>query len=104
MATYYEEGVCSYVELPPSELTKLNKRVNDLSSKVTNITPYEDSKTAYIGDTEIIFDRVKGGNINTYCITESGNAINTMFEVLESEIVVSFEPLEEVSIVSISIQ
>lgn len=36
MATYYEEGVCLYVELPPSAIDRLNSRINSVSSRVSN--------------------------------------------------------------------
>lgn len=100
----YVEGVCSYVELPPSAIDRLNSRINSVSNRVSNITPYEESKTAYIGDTETRFSKVKDGNINAYCITESGVSKVVTMEFPQNEIVVKYEPLEEVATVSISIQ
>lgn len=104
MAMYQGDGVCTYVEIPPSAIDKLNSRINSVSNRVSNITPYEDSKTAYIGDTETRFSKVKDGNINAYCITESGVTKVVSIELSQNEIVVKYEPLEEVATVSISIQ
>ena len=100
----YVDGDCSYVELPPSEIDRLNSRINSVSNRVSNITPYEESKTAYIGDTEVSFIKVKEGMINANCITESGLSIPITIELANNEIKVKFEELTELATVSISIQ
>ena len=100
----YVEGVCSYVELPPSEIDRLNSRINSVSNRVSNITPYEESKMAYIGDTEVSFIKAKEGVINANCITDSGLSIPITIELANNEIKVKFEELTEVATVSISIQ
>lgn len=103
MRKHYELP-CYYKELEPTAIDKLNSRINNVSNRVSNITPYEESKTAYIGDTETRFSKVKDGNINAYCITESGVSKVVTMELSQNEIVVKYEPLEEVATVSISIQ
>ena len=100
----YVDGDCSYVELPPSEIDRLNSRINYVSNRVSNITPYEESKTAYIGDTEVSFIKAKEGVINANCITDSGLSIPITIELSNNEITVKFEELTEVATVSISIQ
>lgn len=100
----YVDGDCSYVELPPSEIDRLNSRINFVSNRVSNITPYEKSKTAYIGDTEVSFIKSKEGMINANCITDSGLSIPITIELANNEIKVKFEELTEVATVSISIQ
>lgn len=100
----YVDGDCSYVELPPSEIDRLNSRINSVSNRVSNITPYEESKTAYIGDTEVSFIKVKEGMINANCITESGLSIPITIELANNEIKVKFEELTELATVSINIQ
>lgn len=104
MAVHYAEGVCSFVELPPSAIDRLNSRINSVSNRVSNITPYEESKTAYIGDTETTFYKAKEGMINANCITESGLSIPTTMELSDNIIKVIFDELTEVATVSISIQ
>lgn len=71
---------------------------------MNSITPYNGSKTAYIGDTETRFLKVKDGNVNAHCITESGVSKVVTIEFTTNEIVVKYEPLEEVATVSILIQ
>lgn len=100
----YVDGDCSYVELPPSEIDRLNSRINSVSNRVSNIAPYEESKTAYIGDTEVSFIKAKEGVINANCITDSGLSIPITIELSNNEIKVKFEELTEVATVSISIQ
>ena len=115
---HFIKGKCELVEIPPTDIEKLNSKINytnsrinstnknvtNVSNRVANITPYEESKTAYIGDTEVTFYKGKDGIINTTCITENGLSIPTTFEVLENNVVVRFEELEEVATVTISIQ
>ena len=104
MAIHYVDGECSYVELPPSAIDKLNKKINNVSNRVSNITPYEESKQAYIGDTETTFVKAKEGMINASVITESGLSVPITLEITDSEIVVKYEPLDEVATVKLSIQ
>lgn len=95
---------CTNAPLEPSAIDKLNSRINSVSNRVSNITPYEESKTAYLQDSEVSFNRVKDGMVSATCITESGLSIPNTIEYRNNEIVVKFEPLEEVATVSISIQ
>lgn len=118
MRTEKIEGNCSVVELPPTAIDKLNRKINTVnsnlkktnnevsyvSSRVADITPYEESKKAYIGDAEATFGKAKEGIVNANCITESGLSVPTALEVTNSEIKVIFEPLEELATVTISIQ
>ena len=67
---------------------------------ISNVTPYTETKTAYIGDTEISFDNVPSGNlsvfadnINEYRTDRVGSTLNIDF----------IKPLEEVTEITISI-
>ena len=104
MKDHFIKGECSYVEIPPSAIDRLNSRINSVSNRVSNITPYEESKTAYIGDTEVSFIKAKEGVINANCISDSGLSIPITIELSNNEIKVKFEELTEVATVSISIQ
>lgn len=118
MAIHIVDGECSVVELPPTAIDKLNSKinytnsritqtnnnVNSVSNRVTDITPYEMSKKAYIGDTEVVFDKVKDGMINANCITESGLSVPTTLVIEENKIIVKFNSLEEVAIATVFIQ
>jgi hypothetical protein len=79
-----------------------NKFYSDADSagirqSVSNITPYTESKTAYIGDTEVVFENVPKGNVTVYSDVEAG------MEYTENGIRVFFEPVEEVTTITISI-
>ena len=50
----------------PSAFDKLNSRVNQLNSKVNNITPYEETKKAYYDEIEKVFYGVPNGNISVF--------------------------------------
>lgn len=89
--------------LPPSAYDILASSINKVNNKVNNITPYTESKKVYIGDTECVFDLVKNGNINAWLVTNDIQ-LPCKFEVVEDKVIVSFDELEEVGTVTISIQ
>lgn len=64
---------------------------------VTDITPYTETKTAYIGDTEVTFLNTPSGNLTVYFPYEY------TVERLTDRIVISFDELQEVTDVTISI-
>ena len=70
-----------------------------INQRINAITPYTHNKTAYIGDTECIFNKVKDGNISAWIESKP-----CTYEVIDDKIIVSFEELEEVTTVHISIQ
>ena len=71
-----------------------------IRQSVSDITPYTESKTAYILDTEIVFNSVPQGNMSVFFSVPTDYTL----ERVSDSIVVSFEPLEEVTEVTISIQ
>lgn len=71
-----------------------------IRQSVANVTPYTESKTAYILDTEIVFNSVPQGNLSVFFSIPTDYTI----ERVSDSVVVSFEPLEEVTEVTISIQ
>lgn len=75
-------------------------KVDDTANKVVEITPYTDSKTAYIGDTEVVFSDVPQGNLSVF----SDKPINYSVERTKDAVAVTFDALDEVTVVSISIQ
>lgn len=68
-----------------------------IRQSVANITPYTESKTAYIGDTEVIFKDVPEGNITIYADVVAGH------QRTDVGVRVFFEPLEEVTNITISV-
>ena len=96
-------GAPSNTPLPVSPYNRLSQRVRQLNSQVNSITPIVMSTTAYIDDTEAIFDCVKDGNISAW-LTKGDIQIPCEFEVVENKIMVYFEALDEVAIVNVSLQ
>lgn len=74
-----------------------------INQRLDNLTPYTESRKVYIGDTECVFDKIKNGNINAWLVTNDIQ-LPCNFEVIDDKVIVSFDELEEVGTVTISIQ
>lgn len=75
----------------------ITAKTDDTANKVVEITPWTATKTAYIEDTECIFDGVPNGNMTVYC------SVPHTIERDGDKVAVKFEPLDEVTEVTISI-
>ena len=82
---------------------EVSKR-EDTTNKVVAITPYTETKTAYLGDTEIIFTDVKDGNLSVFVKDENGNYPDFSVDRNGDIITVYFGPLEYITTITISIQ
>lgn len=72
--------------------------IDGTRQSVANITPYTETQTAYIDDTEVVFENVPHGNLTVY------SPVPCVANRVEDVAVVTFnEPLEEVIDVTISI-
>lgn len=69
----------------------------EISKRVDEITPYTDTKTAYIGDTEMTFYNVPEGNVTIFF-----DKLYTMEKVAD-RITLTFDELDEVTDITISI-
>ncbi len=69
---------------------------------ISDVTPYTTSATAYIGDTAVEFHNVPDGNMTVYVKDENGCPDYTVTKE-GSTVIVSFEPLENVTEVTLSI-
>ena len=58
--------------LPPSSFDRLNSRVNQVSSQVNAITPYEETKKAFYDEKEKAFYNVPEGNLSVFFDNYSG--------------------------------
>ena len=77
-------------------------RVDDTSNRVTQITPYTDTKTAYYGETLKTFYDVPQGNVAIYFDNFNGEYT---FEREEDRLYITFkEPITEQTNITISIQ
>ena len=81
----------------------LSRRINALSSQITELEPYTESKPAYIDDTEVIFDLSRNGSITAWLTVEDVR-MPCNYEINENKIRVYFEPLEAIGTVTIQIQ
>ena len=87
---------CGYSPLPPSQISR---QIASLNNRVSEVTPYTETKQAYIDDTEVEFD-YRDGNIIAY-VADGQVPCNVLVE--DNKIKVSFEALEEPAKVTISI-
>lgn len=71
--------------------------INGTRQSVSEITPYTETKTAYIGDTEIVFDDCPSGNLTVYL------TIPYTVERMDNRVTVYFDTLEEPTNITISI-
>ena len=89
---------------PESIYSALSRQISAVSSQVSAITPYEESKDAYIGDTECVFNAGKQGDISAFVVDRDGNTIPSVVTKEDDKIRVTFDALEQVATVTISIQ
>jgi hypothetical protein len=94
----------AYTQPAPSVIDSLANSINAVNQRVSEITPYTESKTAYIDDTEILFESDKQGNIVVTAIDSDGESVNVAYKRDGNKILVYFEPLESITKVTISIQ
>ena len=78
-------------------------KIDDTASTVESITPYKETKTGYIGDKEAVFMTERQGNLTVFVEDTDGHTINYTVERLSDRIIVSFEPLENITYITISI-
>lgn len=77
----------------------IQKQISALNRRVNEITPYEQTKTAYYGETEKVFYNVPDGNVTVFCDVE-----NT-FSRIEDRLIVKFaERLSDTVEITISVQ
>lgn len=93
-----EDGECSFAPLPESITDKLNKRVNELTVKVDEITPYTETKTAYYGEVEKVFYDVPDGILT---VNMDGEFTT---EKIEDRVYIRFERLSDTKDITIIVQ
>lgn len=86
--------------------TKEVSKTDSTANEVKAITPYTETKTSYIGDTEVVFADLPNGTYNvSFDKTVSATKVTKeVFNGKTSTITVDFEPLEEITNTTISIQ
>lgn len=74
--------------------------IDAMGHQIDNATPYKETKKAYIDDTETIFYGVPHGGIS---VALSNPSIEYAVTYDDGNVVVSFEPLEEVTEITLTI-
>lgn len=82
-------------------ITPLVDNIDSNTAEIKTITPYTDTKTAYIDDTEVIFTNVPAG---AWYVSFSKDVEASRVTKDGSVLTVEFEPLEEVTEVTITVQ
>lgn len=83
-------------------VSPIQKQISALSRRVSEITPYTQSKMVGIDDTECFFD-YRDGNISAWLVTSDGQSA-CQYEIIDNKIRVFFDALTEAGTVNISIQ
>ena len=102
-----EEDIVEYPKgsdapLPTSAIARLNSKVNRLSSQVTSITPYTETKTAYYGEKEKTFYNVPNGNTSVFFDKYNGGYSVSR---TEDRLIISFdETIIEATNVTVMVQ
>lgn len=97
------ESRSGYTTPTPTDYDILNNRINSIRRDVVDITPYTSTKKAYIEDTEVIFNIATSGEISAFVVDANGNNLPCSVTNDGMKVTVSFEPLEVVADVTISV-
>lgn len=86
--TNLENLVGSLVTMMNNQKFYTDADINGVRQSVNEITPYTETKTAYIDDTEITFKGVPNGNLtvyfdNAYTLERDGDMVTVKFEALD---------------------
>lgn len=93
-----EEQVRGLISARAKDRFYTDADINGTRQSVANITPWTQTKKAYIDDTEVVFENVPQGNLTVY------SPVPCVANRVEDVAVVTFNaPLEEVTDITISI-
>ena len=108
MATIYElekrlSNLENLVDYLSKQMTNQKKYADaDMAGArqgISEVTPTTFTKTAYIGDMEVVFTDVPSGNLTVF----TDNLIEYTMAKDNDRVTISFEPLTEVTTITISI-
>jgi hypothetical protein len=93
-----EEMIKNFYKPLMAKIMSVEKKLDGYTTmRVNEVTPYTETKTAYIGDTSVTFTNTPNGNLTVYFPYEY------TVERMADRITVSFEELDEVTEITISI-
>lgn len=88
-------------DIPESAFDVLSKRISAVNNRVSQITPYEQSKVGYYGEIEKVFYGVPSGNVSVFFDNYNGE-----YEIsrVEDRLTIKFPKLEAQTNISIMVQ
>ena len=95
-----ENLVDSLVKMINNNKFYQNADISGIRKNISDVTPYTETKTAYIDDTEVIFTNIPYGAIS---VALSNPNIDFTVTYDSGNVVVAFSPLEEVTKVTLTI-
>jgi hypothetical protein len=95
--TNLENMLASIVNVLSNNKLYTDADIAGVRQSVAEVTPYMETKTAYIDDTEVVFTNVPEGNLTIYFDKPY------TVEREENRLIIRFEALEEVTPITISI-
>jgi hypothetical protein len=95
--TNLENMLASIVDTLSNNKIYTDADIAGVRKSVSDVTPYIETKTAYISDTQMIFNNVPSGNLSVYFDKPY------TVEREADRITITFEALEEVTPITISI-
>lgn len=95
--TNLENMLASIVDTLSNNKMYTDADISGVRKSVSDVTPYTETKTAYISDTQVIFTNVPSGNLSVYFDKPY------TVEREADRITITFEALEEVTPITISI-
>ena len=95
--TNLENMLASIIDTLSNNKIYTDADIEGVRQSVSEVTPYTETKTAYIDDTEVVFTNMPEGNLTIY--------FSKPYTVVRDEdrLVIKFEALEEVTPITISI-
>jgi uncharacterized protein YoxC len=87
-----------------SDISYQQSQINNVSNDVNNITPTIITKTAYIDDTELLFNNVPDGVISVSTQDTEGNEINYSMQRVGNTVRFTFDPLTLVTEITLTIR
>lgn len=89
------------IQATDDKVNTQGETLNNLSEQVSEMTPYTDTKTAYIDDTEVVFNGVPDGAL-LVSFSNGNTSYSTSRE--DDSLTVGFTPFEELVEVTIIVQ
>ena len=88
-------------DIPESAFDVLSRRISAVNNRVSQITPYEQSKVGYYGEVEKVFYGVPSGNVSVFFDNYNGE-----YEIVRAEdrLTIKFPSLEKQTNISIMVQ